>query len=85
MVFRWQEIAAVDRAQRILRGEGTSRLWMSLARRFLPHNRRERGVCFCGRTMRCEKWIPRQSAVRNGSPALAGVSDAGLAWPTRLM
>ena len=46
MVFRWQEIAAVDRAQRILRGEGTSRLWMSLARRFLSHTRRERVVWF---------------------------------------
>ena len=45
-MFRAQEIAAVDRAQRILRGEGTSRLWMSLARRFLSHTRRERVVWF---------------------------------------
>ena len=30
-VIRAQDIAAVDRAQRILRGEGSSRLWMSLA------------------------------------------------------
>ena len=49
MVFRWQEIAAVDRAQRILRGEAkptASWLWMSLARRFLSHTRRERVVWF---------------------------------------
>ena len=88
MEFRWQEIAAVDRAQRVLRGEAkptASWLWMSLARRFLSHTRRERVVLFCGRMMMCEKWIPRQSAVRSGSPALAGVSDAGLAWPTRVM
>ena len=44
MVFRWQEIAAVDRAQRILRGEAkptASWLWMSLARRFLSQTRRD--------------------------------------------
>ena len=44
MVFRWQEIAAVDRAQRILRGEGPSRLWMSLARRLLSQTRRDLAV-----------------------------------------
>ena len=43
-VFRAQEIAAVDRAQRILRGEGSSRLWMSLARGLLSTARRDRAV-----------------------------------------
>ena len=43
-MIRAQEIAAVDRAQRILRGEGSSRLWMSLARCLLSQTRRDLAV-----------------------------------------
>ena len=43
-MIRAREIAAVDRSQRILRGEGSSRLWMSLARCLLSTTRRDRAV-----------------------------------------
>ena len=44
---RAREIAAMDEAQRILSGEygeGSTRLWMSLARGLLSMNRRERAL-----------------------------------------
>ena len=40
-MIRAREIAAVDLAQRILCGEGSSRLWMSLARGLLSMYRRD--------------------------------------------
>ena len=43
-MIRAREIAAVDLAQRILCGEGSSRLWMSLARGLLSTTRRDRAV-----------------------------------------
>ena len=46
-MIRAREIAAVDLAQRILCGEGSSRLWMSLARGLLSTTRRDRAVEVC--------------------------------------
>ena len=43
-MIRAREIAAVDLAQRILCAEGSSRLWMSLARGLLSTARRDRAV-----------------------------------------
>ena len=43
-MIRAREIAAVDLAQRILCGEGSSRLWMSLARGLLSMTRRDRAL-----------------------------------------
>ena len=41
---RAHEIAALDRAQRILSGEGSTRIWMSLARSLLSMTRRDRAL-----------------------------------------
>ena len=41
---RAHEIAALDGAQRILSGEGSTRIWMSLARSLLSMTRRDRAL-----------------------------------------
>ena len=43
---RAREIAALDGAQRILSGEGSTRIWMSLARGLLSMTRRDRALEF---------------------------------------
>ena len=60
---RAREIAAMDEAQRILSGEygeGSTRLWMSLARGLLSMTRRERAL---------EVWAEERGLVLHETPS----------------